>query len=89
MSILNKMFKATITERNNIQKAQLRLFKYIVLSAKVDSNFGNHLWFDTRFGPMELSFGLRYWDESPDAIKKYEEDFNIVTMEQNLSPSDA
>jgi|TARA_R100000951_G_C2646632_1_gene182771 hypothetical protein len=87
--MFSKLFKATVTERNNIQKAQLRLLKFIVLSAKIDSNFGNHLWFDTRVGPMELSFGLRYWDESPEAVKRYEEDFNIITMEKNLSPSDA
>jgi GT2 family glycosyltransferase len=38
---------------------------------------------------MEFSFGLRYWDESPEAIKKYEEDFNIVSMQGNLGGSDA
>ena len=83
------LFKTKYEDKNNIQKAQLRLLKFIVLSARIDNNFGNHLWFDTRFGPMEFSFGLRYWDESPEAIKKYEEDFNIINMADNLRPSDA
>tara|TARA_R100000995_G_C3449414_1_gene107346 strand:- start:370 stop:624 length:255 start_codon:yes stop_codon:yes gene_type:complete len=83
------LFKTKYEDNNNIQKAQLRLLKFIVLSARIDNNFGNHLWFDTRFGPMEFSFGLRYWDESPEAIKKYEEDFNIINMADNLRPSDA
>mgnify|MGYP003143344528 FL=1 len=83
------LFKTKYEDKNNIQKAQLRLLKFVVLSARIDNNFGNHLWFDTRFGPMEFSFGLRYWDESPEAIKKYEEDFNIINMADNLRPSDA
>ena len=83
------LFKTKYEDKNNIQKAQLRLFEFIVLSARMDSNFGNHLWFDTRFGPLEFSFGMRYWDESPEAIKKYEEDFNIINMADNLRPSDA
>ena len=83
------LFKTKYEDKNNIQKAQLRLLKFIVLSARMDSNFGYHLWFDTRFGPLEFSFGMRYWDESPEAIKKYEEDFNIINMADNLRPSDA
>ena len=83
------LFKTKYEDKNNIQKAQLRLLKFIVLSARMDSNFGNHLWFDTRFGPLEFSFGMRYWDESPEAIKKYEEDINIINMADNLRPSDA
>ena len=83
------LFKTKYEDKNNIQKAQLRLLKFIVLSARMDSNFGNLLWFDTRFGPLEFSFGMRYWDESPEAIKKYEEDFNIINMADNLRPSDA
>ncbi len=85
--MLKNLFKATYEEKSNIQKAEIKLLKFIALSTRMDNNFGNHLWFDTRFGPLEFSFGIRYWDESPDAIKKYEEDFNIVSM--NLSPNDA
>ena len=81
--MFKKLFNASYEERNNIQKGQLKLLKFIVLSARLDNNFGNHLWFDTRFGPLEFSFGLRYWDESPEAIKRYEEDFNIINMGTN------
>jgi len=81
--MFKKLFNASYEERNNIQKGQLKLLKFIVLSARLDNNFGNHLWFDTRFGPLEFSFGLRYWDESPEAIKRYEEDFNIINMQTN------
>lgn len=85
--MLKNLFKATYEEKSNIQKAEIKLLKFIAFSTRMDNNFGNHLWLDTRFGPLEFSFGIRYWDESPEAIKKYEEDFNIVSM--NLSTNDA
>jgi|TARA_R100000742_G_C4279178_1_gene103135 hypothetical protein len=87
--MLKSLFKATYVDKNNIQKAELKLLKFIGLSTRIDSNFGSHLWFDTRFGPLEFSFGLRYWDESPDAIKRYEEDFNIMSMSVDPGTRDA
>jgi hypothetical protein len=77
------------TDKNNIQKAELRLLKFFKLSSKMDSNFGNHLWFNFRVGPFEMSTGFRSWDESPEAVEKYKEDFNIIEMNTNLAASDA
>jgi len=86
---LSTLVKSNYSDKNNIQKAHLRLLKMLNLSARMDRNFGNHLWFDVRVGPMEFSTGFRMWDESPEAVKKYKEDFNIFEMDQDLAVSDA
>tara|TARA_R110002020_G_scaffold127968_1_gene286901 strand:- start:455 stop:727 length:273 start_codon:yes stop_codon:yes gene_type:complete len=86
---LDTLVKPSYSDKNNIQKAHLRLLKILNFSARMDSNFGNHLWFDVRVGPMEFSTGFRMWDESPQAVEKYKEDFNIFEMDQNLATSDA
>ena len=36
-----------------------------------------------------MSTGFRSWDESPEAVEKYKEDFNIIEMNTNLAASDA
>jgi|TARA_B100001094_G_C17798538_1_gene607937 hypothetical protein len=86
---LSTIAKATYSDKNNIQKGHLRLFKIFNMSTRMDSNFGNHLWFDFRVGPMEFSTGFRMWDESPEALEQYKEDFNIFEMDQNPNISDA
>ena len=32
-----------------------------------------------------MSTGFRSWDESPEAVEKYKEDFNIIEMNTNLA----
>jgi len=84
---IDTLIKPRYSDKNNIQKAELRLLRFLNMSARMDNNFGNHLWFDFRVGPMEFSTGFRIWDESPQALQKYKEDFNIFEMEHNVSPN--
>ena len=77
------------TEEQGINKCELRVFKFVVFTARLDNNFGNHLWIESRVGPAELSVGFRWWDESPEALKRYKNNMNIVEIEQRISSDDA
>jgi len=86
---LDTLIKVNYTDKNNIQKGNLRLLRIFNMATRMDTNFGNHLWFDFRVGPLEFSTGFRMWDQSPEALEQYKEDFNIFEMDQDLNMNDA